>query len=201
MNASEASQEDTGSGGVFCQGCGSRNDEWFSYCIACGSELEPRREARQDRTRDGGKRPSGDLWSWLGDSSDLMYGQRVLVVARWILVVSGLLLALLNPVVLGELKIQVGLILTLAVANFFLHVQLVRNQPSLPWVAYLASAVDVLAITDDGRDIGRGRFQLVCVLLSRVVRNLGGIPSARRSAIVGSGDWYVQPDRIDANGR
>ena len=147
MNASEASQEHTGSGGVFCQGCGSRNDEWFSYCIACGSELEPRREARQDRTRDGGKRSSGDLWSWLGDSSDLMYGQRVLVVARWILVVSGLLLALLNPVVLGELKIQVGLILTLAVANFFLHVQLVRNQPSLPWVAYLASAVDVLAIT------------------------------------------------------
>ena len=76
-----------------------------------------------------------------------MYGQKVLVVARWILVVSGLLLALLNPVVLGEVKIQVGLILTLAVANFFLHVQLVRNQPSLPWVAYLASAVDVLAIT------------------------------------------------------
>ena len=40
-----------------------------------------------------------------------MHGQRVLVVARWILVVSGLLLALLNPMVLGELKIQVGLIL------------------------------------------------------------------------------------------
>ena len=76
-----------------------------------------------------------------------MHGQRVLVVARWILVVSGLLLALLNPMVLGELKIQVGLILVLAVANFFLHVQLVRKQPSLPWVAYLASVVDVLAIT------------------------------------------------------
>ena len=147
MNMSEASREHIGSGGVFCQGCGSRNDESFSYCVACGSELGPRREARRDRTKDGGRRSKGAPWNWLGESEDMMYGQKVLVVARWILVVSGLLLALLNPVVLGELKIQVGLILTLAVANFFLHVQLVRKQPSLPWVAYLASAVDVLAIT------------------------------------------------------
>ena len=147
MNMSEASREHTGSSEVFCQGCGSRNDESFAYCVACGSELGPRREARQERTKDGDRRSNGDLWSWIGDSANLMYGQKVLVVARWILVVSGLLLALLNPVVLGEVKIQVGLILTLAVANFFLHVQLIRNQPSLPWVAYLASAVDVLAIT------------------------------------------------------
>ena len=147
MNMSEASREHTGSSEVFCQGCGSRNDESFAYCVVCGSELGPRREARQGRTKDGDRRSNGDLWSWIGDSANLMYGQRVLVVARWILVVSGLLLALLNPVVLGEVKIQVGLILTLAVANFFLHVQLIRNQPSLPWVAYLASAVDVLAIT------------------------------------------------------
>ena len=147
MNMSEASREHIGSGGVFCQGCGSRNDESFSYCVACGSELGPRREARRDWTKDGGRRSKGAPWNWLGESEDMMYGQKVLVVARWILVVSGLLLALLNPVVLGELKVQVGLILTLAVANFFLHVQLVRKQPSLPWVAYLASAVDVLAIT------------------------------------------------------
>ena len=147
MNMSEASREHTGSSEVFCQGCGSSNDESFAYCVACGSELGPRREARQERTRDSDRRSNGDMWSWIGDSANLMYGQKVLVVARWILVVSGLLLALLNPVVLGEVKIQVGLILTLAVANFFLHVQLIRNQPSLPWVAYLASAVDVLAIT------------------------------------------------------
>ena len=111
MNASEASREQSGNCEVYCQGCGSRNDESFSYCIACGSELGRRREARQDRTKDGGVRPKGDVWSWLGESADLMHGQRVLVVARWILVVSGLLLALLNPLVLGELKIQVGLIL------------------------------------------------------------------------------------------
>ena len=147
MNMSGASRGQFGSGGVFCQGCGSGNDESFSYCVACGSELGPRRETRRDRTKDDGSRSKGDPWSWLGESEDIMYGQKVLVVARWILVVSGLLLALLNPMVLGELKIQVGLILVLAVANFFLHVQLVRKQPSLPWVAYLASAVDVLAIT------------------------------------------------------
>ena len=180
MNVSEASREHTGSSEVFCQGCGSRNDESFAYCVACGSELGPRREARQERTKDGDRRSNGDLWSWIGDSANLMYGQKVLVVARWILVVSGLLLALLNPVVLGEVKIQVGLILTLAVANFFLHVQLIRNQPSLPWVAYLASAVDVLAITMMVVNLGWGRFQPVRVLLSRAVRDFSGVPTARR---------------------
>ena len=128
MNVSEASREHGGNSEVHCQGCGSRNDESFSYCVACGSELGLRREARQDRTKGDGRGSKVDLWSWLGDSEDLMHGQRVLVVARWILVVSGLLLALLNPMVLGELKIQVGLILVLAVANFFLHVQLKRNK-------------------------------------------------------------------------
>ena len=48
---------------------------------------------------------------------------------------------------LGELKVEIGLILTLAVANFFLHVQLFKQQPPLQWVAYLASAVDIVAIT------------------------------------------------------
>ena len=48
MNMSEASREHTGSSEVFCQGCGSRNDESFSYCVVCGSELGPRREARQE---------------------------------------------------------------------------------------------------------------------------------------------------------
>ena len=160
MNVSEASREHTGSIEVFCQGCGSRNEESFSYCAACGSELGSRKEARRDQTKDGGRSFNENLSNWLGESADQIDGQKVLVVARWILVVSGLLLALLNPVVLGELKIQVGLILTLAVANFFLHVQLARKQPSLPWVAYLASAVDVLAITLIVVTSGRGASSL-----------------------------------------
>ena len=60
---------------------------------------------------------------------------------------SGLLLALWNPDELGELKVEIGLILTLAVANFFLHVQLLKQQPPLQWVAYFASAVDIVVIT------------------------------------------------------
>ena len=130
-----------------------------------------------------------------------MCGQNVLVVVRWILVVSGLLLALLNPVVLGELKVQVGLILTLAVANFFLHVQLVRKQPSLPWVAYLASAVDVLAITLMVMTSGRGASSLYVFYFSGAVRDLRRVPAERGSGVVRGGHRHVQPDGIHVHGR
>ncbi len=130
-----------------CAFCGRETESVEQTCCAdCVSNTRDRERAASGAEKGGGSF-SESLSSWLGDSADLMRGQSVLVVARWMLVVSGLLLALLNPLVLGELKIQVGLILVLAVANFFLHVQLVRNRTSLPWVAYLASAVDVLAIT------------------------------------------------------
>ena len=76
-----------------------------------------------------------------GDDGGLMDGQHILVTARWILVGAGLLLALWNPQALGELNVEIGLILALAVANFLLHVQMLRNQPPQKWVAYPASVV------------------------------------------------------------
>ena len=54
-------------------------------------------------------------------TDDLSHGQVVIVAARWILVLAGIFLALWNPAAMGELRIQIVLILALAVGNFYLH--------------------------------------------------------------------------------
>jgi hypothetical protein len=74
-------------------------------------------------------------------------GQIVVVVARWILVVAGLLLALWDPGKIGELRLQVAVLLLLAVGNFALHLQLLRRHPVAEAVAYAASGADLAAIT------------------------------------------------------
>lgn len=74
-------------------------------------------------------------------------GQMVVVAARWILVVTGLFLVLWNPEPLGELRFQVGVLLMLAVANFFLQAQLLMRRPTLEPVMIGASAFDLLVIT------------------------------------------------------
>jgi hypothetical protein len=78
---------------------------------------------------------------------DLTYGQQVIVSARWILVVTGLMLALWNPGPISELRIQILFILLLAVANFYLHAQLLMGRPPLSSVVYGASAADLTVIT------------------------------------------------------
>ena len=81
------------------------------------------------------------------DPEDLMYGQSVIVAARWILVVSGLFLALWNPGEMSELRIQILFILLLAVANFYLQAQLLMKKPASSGVVYFASAADLAVIS------------------------------------------------------
>ena len=81
------------------------------------------------------------------DPEDLTYGQSVIVTARWILVVSGLFLALWNPGPMGELRIQILFILLLAVANFYLQAQLLMKKPASSGVVYFASAADLAVIS------------------------------------------------------
>lgn len=81
------------------------------------------------------------------DPEDMMYGQSVIVTARWILVVSALFLALWNPGPMGELRVQVLFILLLAVANFYLQAQLLMKKPASSGVVYFASAADLAVIT------------------------------------------------------
>ncbi len=78
---------------------------------------------------------------------ELAYGQVVIVTARWILVLAGLLLALWNPSPINELRIQLFVLLLLAFGNFYLHAQLLMRRPTLAAVAYAASAADVVIIT------------------------------------------------------
>ena len=74
-------------------------------------------------------------------------GQSVIVVARWVLVLAGLLLAVWNPAEIGELRVQIVVLLGLAVANFYLHAQMLTRRPVRDAVMYAASAADVVVIT------------------------------------------------------
>jgi hypothetical protein len=97
------------------------------------------------------KPPRPSPLSWLssggGSETDLTHGQIVIVVARWILVASGLVLALWNPESIGPLRLQVLVLLLVAVGNFFLHAQLLRRRIALDGIAYAASAADLAVIT------------------------------------------------------
>jgi hypothetical protein len=74
-------------------------------------------------------------------------GQLVIVTARWVLVLSGLLLALWNPGPIGQIRLHVLTLLILAVGNFYLHAQLLMRRPAVSAVAYAASAIDIAVIT------------------------------------------------------
>lgn len=76
----------------------------------------------------------------------LAEGQKVIVTARWILVLAGLLLILLTPGTLGQLRVQVLVLLGLAVANFYLCAQIFMRRPTMEPVMYAASLADLIVI-------------------------------------------------------
>jgi hypothetical protein len=82
---------------------------------------------------------------------DLAFGQIVTVTARWVLVLAGFILTLWIPAGqssgLGVTKMEIGLILALAIANFYLHLQLLTKKRLVDSVAYLTTAGDLIAIT------------------------------------------------------
>jgi hypothetical protein len=78
---------------------------------------------------------------------ELASGQLVVIAARWILVVAGLLLAIWNPGPIRELRVQIMVLLAIAVGNFFLHAHVLRKRETLPTVAYLSSAADLTVIS------------------------------------------------------
>ena len=171
MNMSEATSSQPDEAHVYCGRCGRRRSAASEDCTYCQARHEG--PVREDPI-------------WLSrmvacltrDGDDLMDGQGILVTARWILVGAGLLLALWNPDALGELKVEIGLILTLAVANFFLHVQMLREQPPLKWVAYLASGADIVAITaivivSGGADSGLYTFYFPALIAIAVAFPVG----------------------------
>jgi hypothetical protein len=80
-------------------------------------------------------------------SEDLRYGQVVIVTARWVLIASGLIIALWSPGPVEQLRIQIATTLVLATINFYLHAQLLVKRPVLDAVVYAASIGDLAVIT------------------------------------------------------
>jgi hypothetical protein len=84
-----------------------------------------------------------DTWQ----EEDLSSGQPVIVAVRWIMIISALILAVWNVTSMQELRVQVIVILLLAVTNFYLQAQLLMKRPVNNAVVYAASAVDIMLIT------------------------------------------------------
>jgi hypothetical protein len=89
------------------------------------------------------------LSSFVGSvrSDDLVFGQTVLVWARWILIGTGLVLSFWTPTDLLTLQVQLAAIIVLAFGNFYLHVQLLRGHPAIDNVVYAASVGDLCVVT------------------------------------------------------
>jgi hypothetical protein len=77
---------------------------------------------------------------------ELARGQTVIVYARWLLVLAGLLVTVWNPDGLGQLRLQIGVVLAVAIGNFVMHAQLLRKRQTFQSVAFMASVGDLAMI-------------------------------------------------------
>ena len=104
-----------------------------------------------DSSQNGQSQPSGWMQSLAEDSvtsdQDLAYGQPVIVAVRWLMIVSGLILAIWNVNNLQELRISVFVIFLLALTNFYLQAQLLMKKQVIKPVVYASSAVDLILIS------------------------------------------------------
>ncbi|MGI8552864.1 MAG: hypothetical protein ACR2PL_19065 [Dehalococcoidia bacterium] len=81
--------------------------------------------------------------------NDLANGQIVIVVARWLLILSGLGISLWSPLQsdLDKVRISLFVLLALAAGNFYLHAQILMRHPVGPLIVYAASIADILVIS------------------------------------------------------
>jgi hypothetical protein len=160
-----------------CPNCDKTIGKSSAFCPYCGEDLGyDSRDIREMDDHDPeyqkpvSRMPSID---WLDQAEELTHGQHVVVAARWILVGAGLLLAIWNPEAMPELRVQIALVLGLAMANFFLHSRLLMGKPVPPLVAYAATGIDiavisVLVIADGGLTSGLFVFYFPALLAMSV---------------------------------
>ncbi len=79
----------------------------------------------------------------------LAEGQMVIIIARWVLVLAGLFLILLDiqNVDLNIVKFEIMIILALAVSNFYLVAQVLAKRKTLDAAIYAAGLADLIVIT------------------------------------------------------
>ena len=84
-----------------------------------------------------------------GNRSKTAGGQIVIVTARWLLIVTGFIVTLWNPsqADINPVRITLLVLFGLAVANFFLHAQILRGHAIERSILYAASAADLGIIT------------------------------------------------------
>jgi hypothetical protein len=78
---------------------------------------------------------------------DLAFGQPVIVAVRWLMIISGLILAIWNVNDLNELRLSLIVIFLLAITNFYLQAQLLMKKPVIKPIVYAASAIDLILIS------------------------------------------------------
>jgi hypothetical protein len=104
---------------------------------------------------DGDGSQNGQSFDWkekiaedsVTSDQDLAYGQPVIVAVRWLMIISGLVLAIWNGIDLTELRLSLIVIFLLAITNFYLQAQLLMKKPVIKPVVYASSAIDLILIS------------------------------------------------------
>lgn len=75
--------------------------------------------------------------------------QMVIIIARWVLVLSGLFLVLCDTksVSMNTIRFEIMVILLLAVSNFYLVAQVLTKKPAMKAVLYGMGIIDIAVIT------------------------------------------------------
>jgi hypothetical protein len=122
---------------------------WAPVSPSQADAWPPHEQRNQRQTAAPARTASRGLSSFVGNvrSEDLVFGQTVLVWARWILIGTGLVLSFWTPRDLLTLQVQLAAIVALAFGNFYLHVQLLRGHAAVDKVVYAASLADICVVT------------------------------------------------------
>ena len=135
-------------------------------------------------------------------AEELQYGQIVIVTARWALVLMGLLLLMWRPGDLAGFTIGILIVLTLAVINFFLHVQILRGRPiDRTWVYGMSLAdlavISLIVITREGFNADTFVFYYPAVLAYSLVFP-GQMTLLLTAGLLGVYSVIAMPEAIDS---
>lgn len=93
------------------------------------------------------RKPNRTSATFAKSANEVAYGQLVLVSARWVLILVGLVLTIWDPAPVNTLRVQILIIIMMAVANFYLHAQALMKKPIDTDLIYAASAADLLVVS------------------------------------------------------
>ena len=80
---------------------------------------------------------------------DLTDGQTVIITARWILILSAWVLVLWQPgqIPIGQLQLQIVLLMAYTIGNFFMTIQWMKQSEAMPAMVYGSMIADLSLVT------------------------------------------------------